>query len=116
MRKVSRVAAWLLFFTIAILSVVPPMWRPITDAPHNVEHFAIFAATGLAFSLGYRFRPLYQAIGLVAFAGAVEFAQYWIPGRHERVSDLTVDAIGACVGIAAAWLLVRATRRVGWFA
>ena len=108
--RLLRAGAWLLVIAIVILSVVPPSLRPITDAPHDLEHLAIFAATGLAFGFGYRFRHLYQAVGLAAFAGAVEIAQYWVPGRHARLGDFTVDALGACIGVFAAWLMLKAMR------
>ena len=108
MSKLSRAAAWLLIIAIAVLSVVPPTLRPITDAPHSIEHFAIFIATGLACGLGYRFHHLYQAIGLAAFAAAIEVTQIWVPGRHARLSDFIVDAVSACIGVLAAWLTVKA--------
>jgi hypothetical protein len=42
------------------------------------------------------------AIGLVIFAGAIELAQLFAPGRHARLSDFIVDASAACIGLAAA--------------
>jgi VanZ family protein len=109
--RLLRTGAWLLIIAITVLSVVPPSLRPITDAPHDLEHLAIFVATGLAFGLGYRFRHLYRATGLVTFAGAIEIAQYWVPGRHARFGDFTVDAMGACIGVFAAWLMIKAMSR-----
>jgi VanZ family protein len=111
MSRLLRAAAWLLSITIAVLSVVPPSLRPVTAAPHSLEHLAIFVLTGLAFGLGYRFRHLYQAIGLATFAGAIEVAQYWVPGRHARFGDFTVDAMSACIGVLAAWLVVKTMGR-----
>jgi VanZ family protein len=34
------------------------------------------------------------------FAGALEFAQIFAPGRYARFSDFLVDAFAACVGVA----------------
>ncbi len=68
---------------------------------------------GMSFGLGYRFAHLRQAIGLAAFAGAIEIAQVWVPGRHPRISDFLVDAISAGVGVLAAWLTLKATRWEG---
>ena len=46
--------------------------------------------------------PRYStAIGLVLFAGAIELAQLFVPGRHARLSDFVVDALAACIGLAA---------------
>jgi VanZ family protein len=83
---------------IVVLSVVPPTLRPETSLPHDVEHFAIFWATGVAFALGYSLTPL-LATALVAFSGAVEITQMFMPGRHARLSDFIVDAIASILGL-----------------
>jgi VanZ family protein len=95
----TRIAAWLLSIAIIALSLVPPRMRPKTDVPHNLEHFAIFFATGVAFGVGYTRRSGLVTVALVIFAGAIEFAQIVIPGRHARLSDFVVDALAACVGV-----------------
>jgi VanZ family protein len=64
-----------------------------------MEHLLIFGIAGLALSLAYRASPLYQIIGMIVFAGALEVAQYWIPGRHARMSDFVINAIGAIIGV-----------------
>ena len=102
--KTARVAAWILAFAIVVLSIVPPGLRPETGVPHRLEHFAIFFATGVAFVCGYGQRALEVAIALVAFAGLIEIAQIYIPGRHARLSDFIVDAAALCVGITLASL------------
>ena len=68
MRRIFRVAAWFLLLAIVVLSVVPPTYRPVTPAPHDVEHLVIFFLTGLAFGLGYASWPFLQIIGLAAFS------------------------------------------------
>jgi VanZ family protein len=111
MMNILRAGAWLLTIAIIVLSLVPPSFRPITAASHTLEHLAIFLVTGLAFGLGYRSRHLSQVIGLAIFAGVIEVAQYWIPGRHARIGDFLVDSISACSGVFAAWLLIKEMRR-----
>ena len=96
----ARIAAWLLAGAIAVLSLVPPWWRPTTGAPQNFEHFAVFFATGLAFGVGYSRKSVWVSGSLVAYAGAIELAQIAAPGRHARLSDFVVDAAAACVGAA----------------
>jgi VanZ family protein len=101
-----RTVAWSLAAVIVALSVVPPGLRPETGTPHHLEHFLIFAATGLAFGLGYRKHSLVAPL-LVAFSGGVELAQLFVPGRHARLGDFVVDALAACFGLLAATLANR---------
>lgn len=101
---VSRIAGWLLAVAIVVLSLVPPALRPETGLPHDVEHFGIFWAMGAAFALGYRKNYIRMVAWLVIFAGSVEIAQLFVPGRHARLSDFIVDALAACVGVLSVWL------------
>jgi VanZ family protein len=105
MRRLFQIAAWLLLMVIVVLSVVPPTDRPITPAPHNIEHLGIFLFTGLAFGLGYETRHLAQAFGLVIFSAAIELIQLAIPGRHARFSDFVVDALSVSIGTILAWAM-----------
>ena len=109
--KVARIAAWSLATAITVLSVVPPDLRPETIAPHDLEHFAIYLATGLAFGLGYDRRRGQLAILLVIFSGSVEIAQLFIPGRHARLSDFIVDALAVCCGVMTVSLVSRIRAR-----
>jgi VanZ family protein len=101
----ARLAAWLFFVAILILTFVPPTLRPLSGLPHNVEHLAIFFLLGAAFALGYRGHA--WALGLMGITGAavLESLQIFTPGRHARLTDFLVDALGICLGIAAATLL-----------
>ncbi len=123
MQRIFQITAWLLALAIIFLSLVPPSIRPVTDLPHDLEHFAIFLLTSFAFGMGYPRRYLFQLIALATFAGLVEIAQYLVPGRHARLSDFIVDAVAVCAGIGAAWVsvrtkpslaLVRLSKRLFW--
>jgi len=105
MRALFRVAAWFLLLAIVVLSVVPPDFRPVTPAPHNVEHLVIFFLTGLAFGLGYASRLFLQIIALAAFSAGIELVQIYIPGRHARLSDFLVNAVSVALGVGLAALL-----------
>jgi VanZ family protein len=106
MKTAVRIAAWMLLAAIVVLSLVPAQDRPVTGAPHDVEHLGIFVVTGLAFGLGYPSRFLLQGIWLVLFAALIEIAQLAVPGRHARFADFVVDAISLLVGIAIAAMAV----------
>jgi VanZ family protein len=99
MLKAARIIGWVLAVVITVLSLVPPQLRPETGAPHDVEHFALFFATAVAFGFGYSHKPVIVAVALVIFAGAIEVAQIFVPGRHARWSDFIVDAAALCVGV-----------------
>jgi VanZ family protein len=99
MQRLFQAAAWLLAATIVVLSLGPPSVQPTTGAAHNLEHLLIFLATGMAFGLGYPRRIWLLTIALPTFAGAIEAAQNWVPGRHARMSDFLVDAVASCLGV-----------------
>jgi hypothetical protein len=104
--KAARIAAWILAALIVILSLVPPILRPETGAPHSLEHFTIFAVTGFAFGLDYTRRHDLVAILLVIFSGAIEIAQLFVQGRHARVGDFIIDPVTACIGVVIVSLLL----------
>jgi VanZ family protein len=107
----ARIAAWFLATMIVALSVVSPDLRPETGVPHDLEHFLIYAATGLAFGMGYERKRIPVALLLLIFTAAVEIAQLFVPGRHARVSDFIVDAVAMCAGLVVASLTGRILSR-----
>jgi lipoprotein signal peptidase len=72
MRRVFQAVAWLLAFAIVVLSLGPPSVRPSTGAAHDLEHFLMFLATGVAFGFGYPHRLWFLTIAQVTFVGAIE--------------------------------------------
>jgi VanZ family protein len=113
---VAKIASWTLAAAIIILSVVPPSLRPETGVPHELEHFLIYAITGFAFGIAYELQYAALAILLALFAGSVEIAQLFIPGRHARLSDFIVDAIAMCAGAIAVMLRPRPVRAISQIA
>ena len=111
--RTCQLAAWLLLLGIIVLSLVPPSLRPVTYASHGLEHLAIFLATGFAFAIGYPKRRSLQMIALPAFAGAIEIAQVWAPGRHPRFSDFLTDAAAACIGVGVPLIFAK-SRAILW--
>ena len=107
--RLFRILAWVLIGAIVMLSLLPPSLRPVTAAPHDLEHFTIFALCGYAFGLGYRSRHLLHAVALVTFAGAIEVLQFTAPGRHARMLDFVIDAIASCAGVLIGWVMLKVT-------
>jgi VanZ family protein len=112
-RRLLQFAGWACVIAIAALSLVAPSLRPVTALPHDLEHAAIFAITGLTLGLGYPYRTQFHMSALIVFAGVVEMAQLYAPGRHARVIDFVVDALAACAGVACAAILLRLRARTG---
>ena len=109
MNRFFAILAILLLLAITVLSVVPPHYRTTTPLPHKLEHGVVFALAGFAFGLGFAMRLSVQVAVLVAFAAAIELVQLGIPGRHARLSDFIVDAVGCGLGAALASALARGT-------
>jgi VanZ family protein len=99
LQNIIRAVAWLLLSSIVVLTVVPPSSRPTTSAPHEMEHAAIFLATGISFGMVYVEREWLLSIGAISFCAAIELLQLYIPGRHARLSDFLVDATAAVFGV-----------------
>jgi VanZ family protein len=111
-KRILRIGAWLLLFAIAAFSVVSPYYRFTIFVPHDVEHFLAFLLAGVVFGLGYPFRYAAHSAALIVFAAAIELAQLWSPGRHARVSDFVVNALGLCVGMGLAYVVARRQKAV----
>src|SRR5256714_1843922 len=106
-RRLFQAIGWLCVLAIIVLSLVAPAWRPVTFLPHDLEPLAIFIVTGLALGLGYPGRTAQHMAMLVIFAAAIELAQFYAPGRHPRLIDFVVDALGACAGAALAAIIMK---------
>ena len=102
-----RVAAWLMVAALVLVTLVPPVMRPVSPAPTELEHFVSFALAGALQYLGYLGRLLPWLLTAVLFAGAIELLQIPMTGRHARFMDFLIDALARCTGILIGFLLVR---------
>jgi hypothetical protein len=102
-----RWLAWLLVLAIAVFTLGPNEFRPVSGTPGSLERFAAFAVVGGAFCFGYpkhRWPILILLLGLI---GLLEVAQNYVPARHGRLSDGLVKASGALLGAAFAVFIAR---------
>ena len=99
----ARVAGWAALAVIAVLSVVPGHLRPHVLGSNKLEHFCAYLLATLLLLVGHSGRRalLYIAMSLPIYAGALEIAQLWIPGRGARLADFASSSFGAWVAIAA---------------
>jgi VanZ family protein len=72
-----------------------------------MEHFASFALAGSLYYLGYAGHLIPRLVAAILFAGGLEVLQMLVPGRHARLIDFVLDALGACTGIVFAFALAR---------
>ena len=105
-RAAFRVVAILGVGAVLVLSLLPGGHEPVRTGHPTAEHFAAYAALGLALRAGFG-RALWILGALVGLAGSLEVAQAFVPGRHASVADALVSAAGACLGTAAGSRLVR---------
>jgi VanZ family protein len=98
-RLSKHASGCVLLLVIAVLSFVPPAYRPITSFPHSIEHIAIYAFTGLAFGLSQPTRYVSWFLWLGFYAATIEIVQLWVPGRHARMSDFVIDVVGLSIGL-----------------
>ena len=108
---ISQAIGWALLITIAVLSLVPAPYRPMTGLSQWLEHLAIFLAAGVAFGVGYPQRRLFQFVALLSFTAAIELAQLVVPGRHARLSDFLINALGMTAGLSIGFFAAFANSR-----
>ena len=111
MTIILRLFAWCLAAAVAFATLGPPGYRPSSNLGQDGEHALAFVLLGLAFGLAYSSRRWLTAILVIGLTGLIEILQFWAPGRHARLGDFIVDALAACVGLAAAaaldWIIRR---------
>jgi VanZ family protein len=114
MTIILRIFAWLLAAAVTFATLGPPRYRPHSNLGQDGEHAFAFVLVGLAFGLAYTKNRLLTAAIAVVMIGVLEILQLWMPGRHARLEDFVVDALAACVGLAAAaaldWVMQRFRR------
>ena len=103
-QKALRFVSYASVGLIGLLSLIPAALRPDTGASGKLEH--LLAYMGAAALIGLAGSTLRQRLGglwLLPYAGVLELAQIYVPGRHPRFSDFVVSGGGAILGVVAAF-------------
>jgi VanZ family protein len=107
LKSLMRLAGWIGFGLILILSLVPGNERPHTGATGQAEHFTAYLMTAAAY--GYGCSLLRERLTWLAFLSAAsalfEVIQLFIPGRNGQVIDWAASSLGACAGTVLGWLV-----------
>src|ERR1700744_2012245 len=114
MTIILRLFAWFLAAAITFATLGPPRLRPHSHLGQDGEHALAFVLLGLAFGLAYTGNRLRTIVIMVVLIGALELAQFLVPGRHARLEDFIVDALAACAGFVAATVFDWAAKRMGF--
>ena len=95
---------------LALAALLPADIVIRSELPAKLEHFVAYSGT--AVMCGFAFSKKSHLIGryllLVLWAGGLEAAQTFSPGRHASVSDFAVSTLGIMCGAAGWWLAKRA--------
>jgi VanZ family protein len=92
------------YATVAVLSLVPEMYRPhvpgVSDTLEHIVAYALLAfltATLLGSSVAL---PVIFGV-IVAYAGLLEVGQTLVPCRSASLKDFAASGIGALIGVTA---------------
>ncbi|MDT6938778.1 VanZ family protein [Brucella pseudogrignonensis] len=99
MKRLFRLAAWLVLAFIFIVTISPIQFRPITGEPADLERFAAFFLVGFLFALAYPRYWIAVLLLTIGCAGMFELMQRLAPGRHGEFADFVFKAVGAMAGV-----------------
>jgi VanZ family protein len=97
-----RLLLWLLVAVISYLALTPQPPHEVSLGWDKLNHGSAFLV--LAFVGAQIRRPTVRhlitlALALLAFGGAIEIIQSFVPGRSAEWLDLLADAVGATLGL-----------------
>jgi hypothetical protein len=94
-----RITAWFILLAIAIATLGPINFRPVTGEPPQLERLVAYALMGAAFAFAYPRQIFVIGIGIIAVAGALELLQLVDPGRHGHFADFVAKGGGGLIGV-----------------
>lgn len=110
-----RAGAWLAFIFLAVASLTPGDEMVRTGLPGKIEHVIAYLIAAALWLAAYPRRPLAAVAGLLlAYAGLLEIAQLFVPGRTSQVSDFLASGTGVMLGLVAGlWARARVRSWLG---
>lgn len=96
-----RIILILIVITVSYLAVSPAPPRGVDFGWDKLNHIGAFVALAFSAWLGLSASPRRQRLWLLvlmAYGGAIEVIQLYVPGRSCEWGDLAADAVGITVG------------------
>ena len=95
---------------LALAALLPADIVIRSELPAKLEHFVAYSGTAVMCGFAFSRKPhmIARYLLLIIWAGGLEAAQTFSPGRHASVSDFAVSTLGIVCGAAAWWLAKRA--------
>jgi VanZ family protein len=95
---------------VSLLSLLPPGSEPsISFLSDKLQHVSAYAWTALIGAMAYSSKrgKITILVALPMFGGAIELAQYFVPGRTPELADEIANLIGTVVGLLLALIVAR---------
>ncbi len=98
--KLFLVSLILVFFGIAILSLLPPKSIEKIGEHDKINHFIAYSVLSLNFGLVIKKLKthFYCLPILIAYGMLLEFCQGFVPGREPSILDAFANSGGVCIG------------------
>lgn len=105
-----RIGFWVCMVILALAALLPANVVIRSELPGKLEHFVAYSGTAVMCGFAFSKTPdlIRRFLLLILWAGALEAAQMFSPGRHAAVSDFGVSTLGTICGAATWWLVKRA--------
>ena len=108
-----RAAAWLCVLALAFYSLTPPALKEAAGGepgtPGPINHAVAYCITGIALRWAYPTASAARVVlFLLAYGGALELLQSFVPGRSPRVTDALANGFGGAIGVLLGFRLLRA--------
>jgi len=113
-KRVWRAVLVLLFIAVSFLALSPAPPHDIDLGWDKLNHVLAFVALAFSAWLGFTGSQRNQRlcmVALLAYGGAIEILQLYVPGRSCEWGDLLADAVGITAGACLAALTLHATRK-----
>ncbi|WP_082680007.1 VanZ family protein [Paucibacter sp. KCTC 42545] len=104
----------LLLCVISFLALAPVPPKEMDTGWDKANHFLAFGSLAFVGRLAWpRARKLTLPLGLVAYGGAIELIQYFVPGRSCEWADLFADSLGIAMGLLIVMALLKLLKLSG---